>query len=51
MKVKKSSALAGVTQWIDCWPVNQSPVRFPIRAHAWIAGQSPIGGVQEATID
>ena len=28
-----------------------SPVRFPVREHAWIAGQvrSPIGGAREAT--
>ena len=31
-------ALAGVAQWIECWPV-----RFPVRAHAWVARQVPSG--------
>ena len=25
------------------------PVRFPVRAHAWVAGRSPARGVREAT--
>ena len=25
------------------------PVLFPVRAHAWVAGQVPIGGAGEAT--
>ena len=30
-------ALAGVTQWFECQPVNQrSPVRIPVRAHDWV---------------
>ena len=37
--------LAGVAQWIECWPVNQKVmVRFPVRAHAWVAGQVPSRG-------
>ena len=33
-------ALAGVAQWIECWPANQRAlVQFPVRAHAWVAGQ------------
>ena len=35
-------ALAGVTQWIEHWPVDQrSLVRFLVRAHAWIVGLVP----------
>ena len=30
-------------------PTTGSPVRFPVRAHAWVVGQVPIGGVEEAT--
>ena len=26
-----------------------SPVRFPIKAHAWVSGQFPVGGMQEVT--
>ena len=40
------TSLAGVAQWIECWPVNQRMVvvRFPVRAHAWAAGQVPSRG-------
>ena len=35
-------ALAGVAQWIECWPVNQGVTgSIPVRAHAWVAGQGP----------
>ena len=38
-------ALAGIPQWIEHWPANQrSPDRFPVRAHAWVAGQVPCCG-------
>ena len=38
-------ALAGVAQWIECWPANQrSLVQFPVRAHAWVVGQVPRRG-------
>ena len=37
-------ALAGVAQWIDCWPVNLMLDRFPVRALVWIAGQVPSWG-------
>ena len=46
------SALPGVTQWIEHWPVNQRVTGLiPIREHAWVAGQvmSAMGGTQEAT--
>ena len=36
-----TKALAGVAQWIECWPANQN---VTIRAHAWVAGQVPSGG-------
>ena len=40
-----SIALAGVVQWIECglW-TKGSLVRFPVRAHAWVAGQVPSRG-------
>ena len=38
--LKKRWALAGVAQWSDCRPANKGwRVRFPLRAHAWVAGQ------------
>ena len=38
-------ALAGVAQWIGCrLQTKGSPVRFPVWAHAWVAGQVPNGG-------
>ena len=43
-------ALAGVAQWIEHWPVNQtkeSLVQFSVRAQAWVAGQVPWCGVHE----
>ena len=43
-------ALAGVAQWIECGlRTKGSQVQFPVRAHAWIAGQIPSGGMGEAT--
>ena len=41
-------ALAGVAQWIERGLQTKGlPVRFPIRAHAWVAGQVPSGGPHE----
>ena len=42
-------ALAGVAQWIECQPVNQRalPVQFPVRLHAWVAGQVLGGGAHK----
>ena len=42
---KMSLFLAGVAQWIEhrLW-TKGSPVRSPVRAHAWVAGQVPSGG-------
>ena len=36
-------ALAGVAQWIECWPVKPKGHRFisQSRAYAWVAGQLP----------
>ena len=35
-------ALADVAQWIECGlRTKGSPVRFPVRAYAWVAGQVP----------
>ena len=42
---KVGHALAGVAQWIECWPANQRPlIQFPLKAHAWVAGQAPSWG-------
>ena len=43
VKVKtKSLGLAGVAQSIEHRPVNQRvTVQFPVRTHAWVAGQVP----------
>ena len=39
-EIKSFKALAGVAQWIECWPATKgSLVRFPVMAHAWVAGQ------------
>ena len=42
----RSMALAGV--WLSglsaCLRTKGSPVQFPDRAHAWVAGQVPSGG-------
>ena len=42
---KKNCSLAGVAQWIDhgLW-TKGSLVLFPVRAHAWVAGQVPSRG-------
>ena len=38
-------ALAGVAQWIESELLTKGlPVQFPVRAHAWIAGQDPSEG-------
>ena len=38
-------ALAGVAQWIECWPANQRVAGLiPVGAHAWVAGQVPSRG-------
>ena len=38
-------ALAGVPEWVDhgLW-TKGPPARFPVMAHAWVAGQVPSGG-------
>ena len=42
--------LAGVAQWLGgSLQIERSLVRFLVRAHAWVAGQAPSGGVGEAT--
>ena len=47
-KLKKQTNkkhLAGVAQWIEHGlRTKGSLVRFPVRAHAWVAGQVPSGG-------
>ena len=43
--VFQDSALAGVAQWIECWPVNQRVTSSkPVRAYAWVVGQAPSRG-------
>ena len=45
------AALAAAAQWIEHWPVSQrSPVQFPLRAHAWVAGQVPTQGHMRGTL-
>ena len=35
-------ALAGVAQWIECWPANRKVASLIlVRAHAWVASQVP----------
>ena len=47
LKMKKL-ALADVAQWIEHeLQTKGSPVRFPVRAHVWVAGQ--VGDMPEAT--
>ena len=41
--IKDTKDLAGVAKWVEHQPAKQSPVRVPVRAHAWA------GGVQEAS--
>ena len=42
---EKHRALAGVAQWIECWPANQRVAgSIPIRARSWVTGQVPVGG-------
>ena len=42
---KKKNHLAGVAQWIERGLQSKGlPVRFPVRAHVWVAGQVPSGG-------
>ena len=38
------NALAGVAQWIECWPVNQR-VTGSIPSHGMLWARSPIGGI------
>ena len=41
----KEAAPAGVAQWIcTSLQTEGSPVRFPVRAHAWVVGQVPCRG-------
>ena len=43
---RKEIALAGVSQWIECWPANQRVAgSIPSQAHAWVVGQVPIRGM------
>ena len=43
-----NSALAGIAQWIERELQTEGLlVRFPIRAHAWVAGPGPQWGPHE----
>ena len=50
--VRKLSALAGVAQWIELWPVNQ---RSQFNSQSWhmpgLWARSLVGGVQEVATD
>ena len=42
LKNKTFPALAGVAQWVESGlQTKRSCVRFPVKAHAWVAGQVP----------
>ena len=41
----EKGALAGIVQWTECrLRIKGLPVRFPIKAHAWVVGQVPSRG-------
>ena len=43
--LRKFGGLAGVAQWIELGLQTAGlPVQFPVRAHAWVAGQVPSEG-------
>ena len=43
--LRNNAALAGVAQWFEHWIVNQRVTgSFPVRAHAWVAGQASSRG-------
>ena len=45
---KLFGALAGVAQWIERGlQTKKLPVRFPVRAHVWVAGPGPHWGPHE----
>ena len=45
-----SSSLADIAQWIEYRLRTKGlPVRFPVRAHAWVAGQVPSRGRARST--
>ena len=45
---KHELALAGVAQWVECGLQTKGlPVRFPVRAHAWVAAPGPQWGPHE----
>ena len=44
-KIHCNTALAGIAQWIEHGlQTKRLLVQFPVRAHAWVAGQVPSGG-------
>ena len=47
-KIIKKMALAGMAQWIECClQTKGSPVRFPVRAYAWVVAGSPVKGMHQ----
>ena len=48
---QNKTALAGVAQWIECWPANQSVAgSIPSLGHmSGLQARSPVGGAREAT--
>ena len=50
-KYKNTSALAGVAQWIECWPANQNVAgSIPNLGHMpGLQTRSPVRDAQEAT--
>ena len=51
--IRKKWALAGWLSWLECYPVHQRLwIRFPIRAHAHVAGSIPgWGAYRRQSID
>ena len=48
--LKRKPALAGVAQWIECWPVNQRVTgSIPSQGTYWVASQVPSRDAQETT--
>ena len=45
-RIMRKYSLAGVAQWLSAGlRIKGSPVQFPVRAHAWVEGQVPSGGM------
>ena len=50
LKVKKTPWLVWLSGKSAGLRNGRSLVRFPVRAHAWVAGQFPVGGVHQCSL-